>query len=93
MAHWAPSRHVVLDGAVNVRDVGGYRTSYGLEVALGRLFRGDALSQLSGLDTERLDRLGLRTVIYFRDAGRGTADQRGPAAVRGRAGQPAGGRR
>ncbi len=69
MAHWAPSRHVVLDGAVNVGDVGGYRTSDGLEVARGRLFRGDALSQLSGLDTERLDRLGLRTVIDFRSPG------------------------
>ena len=68
-AHWAPSRHVVLDGAVNVRDIGGYRTSYGLEVARGRLFRGDALSQLTGPDVERLDRLGLRTVIDFRTPG------------------------
>ena len=68
-AHWAPSRHVVLDGAVNVRDIGGYRTSDGLQVARGRLFRGDALSQLTGLDVERLDRLGLRTVIDFRTPG------------------------
>jgi protein-tyrosine phosphatase len=68
-AHWAPSRHVVLDGAVNVRDIGGYRTSYGLEVARGRLFRGDALSRLSGHDTERLERLGLRIVVDFRTPG------------------------
>jgi len=68
-AHWAPARHVALDGAVNVRDIGGYRTSYGVEVTRGRLFRGDALSQLSGPDTERLDRLGLRTVIDFRTPG------------------------
>ena len=68
-AHWAPSRHVPLDGAVNVRDIGGYRTSYGLQVTRGRLFRGDALSQLTGPDTERLDRLGLRTVIDFRTPG------------------------
>lgn len=68
-AGWAPSRLVVLDGAVNVRDVGGYRTTYGLEVMRGRLFRGDALSQLSGPDIERLDRLGLRTVIDFRTPG------------------------
>ena len=47
---WALARHVVLDGAVNVRDVGGYQSSYGLQVARGLLFRGDALSQLSGLD-------------------------------------------
>ncbi len=68
-AHWAPSRHVALDGAVNVRDIGGYRTSYGLQVTRGRLFRGDALSQLTGPDVERLDRLGLRTVIDFRTPG------------------------
>jgi protein-tyrosine phosphatase len=68
-AQWAPSRHIVLDGAVNVRDIGGYRTSYGLEVARGRLFRGDALSRLSGHDTERLERLGLRIVVDFRTPG------------------------
>ncbi len=68
-AHWAPAGHVVLDGAVNVRDLGGYRSSYGLQVMRGRLFRGDALSQLSGLDVERLDRLGLRTVVDFRSPG------------------------
>jgi protein-tyrosine phosphatase len=68
-AHWAPAGHVALDGAVNVRDLGGYRSSYGLEVMRGRLFRGDALSQLSGLDVERLDRLGLRTVVDFRSPG------------------------
>jgi protein-tyrosine phosphatase len=68
-AHWAPARHVVLDGAVNVRDVGGYPSSYGLQVAPGLLFRGDALSQLSGLDVTRVDRLGLRTVIDFRSPG------------------------
>jgi len=54
---------------VNVRDIGGYRTNYGLEVMRGRLFRGDALSQLTRLDLEELDRLGLRTVIDFRTPG------------------------
>ena len=68
-AQWAPSRHVALDGAVNVRDTGGYRTSHGLQVTRGRLYRGDALSQLTGPDVERLGRLGLRTVIDFRTPG------------------------
>jgi protein-tyrosine phosphatase len=68
-ARWAPSRQVVLDGAVNVRDIGGYRTSYGLVVTRGRLFRGDALSRLSGPDVDRLDRLGLRIVVDFRTPG------------------------
>ena len=68
-AYWAAPRLVALDGAVNVRDIGGYRTSYGLQVTRGRLFRGDALSQLTGPDVERLDQLGLRTVIDFRTPG------------------------
>ncbi len=64
-----PSRHVALDGAVNVRDIGGYRSAHGLQVTRRRLFRGDSLSQLTSADIERLDRLGLRTVIDFRTAG------------------------
>jgi protein-tyrosine phosphatase len=68
-AERASSRHVPLDGAVNVRDIGGYRSAYGLEVRPGRLFRGDALSRLTGADVERLDRLGLRTIVDFRTAG------------------------
>ena len=66
---WAPARHVALDGAVNVRDIGGYRSTWGLEVRRGRLYRGDALGQLSGHDVQRLDWLGLRTVIDFRTPG------------------------
>src|SRR5208282_3110784 len=66
---WAPSRHVPLEGAVNVRDVGGYRSAYGREVIRGRLFRGDSLSQLTSPDLERLDQLGLRAVIDFRTPG------------------------
>ena len=66
---WAPSRQVALDGAVNVRDIGGYRSAHGLQVVRGRLFRGDTLSQLTSADVDRLDRLGLRTVIDFRTPG------------------------
>ena len=62
-------RQVALDGAVNVRDIGGYRSVGGPEVFRGRLFRGDSLSQLTSSDTEQLDRLGLRTVIDFRTPG------------------------
>ena len=60
---------MVLDGAVNVRDIGGYRSAHGLEVVPGWLFRGDALNRLTSADVELLDRLGLRTVIDFRSAG------------------------
>jgi protein-tyrosine phosphatase len=64
-----PARRVPLDGAVNVRDIGGYRSAHGLEVVSGRLFRADGLNRLTGADVEILDRLGLRTVVDFRSAG------------------------
>ena len=54
---------------MNVRDIGGYRSVHGLEVTRGLLFRGDTLSQLTSADVDRLDRLGLRTVIDFRSPG------------------------
>src|SRR5580658_3452055 len=63
------SRHVPLEGAVNVRDIGGYRSAYGREVMRGRLYRGDSLSQLTAPDLERLEQLGLRSVIDFRTPG------------------------
>jgi protein-tyrosine phosphatase len=60
---------VPLEGAVNVRDIGGYRSVYGREVIRGRLFRGDSLSQLTRPDHDRLEQLGLRIVIDFRTSG------------------------
>ena len=82
-AEWTLSRHVALDGAANVRDIGGYRIVGGPEVVRGRLYRGDSLSQLTSSDVQRLDRLGLRTVIDFRTAGEVllSGDDRLPFAV------------
>jgi protein-tyrosine phosphatase len=67
--YFAPSRHVRLDGAVNLRDIGGYRSIYGPEITRGRIFRGDALSQLTVDDVSMVGSLGLRTVIDFRTPG------------------------
>jgi protein-tyrosine phosphatase len=67
--YFAPSRHVQLDGAVNVRDIGGYRTSYGAGVTRSRLYRGDALNTLSEPDLATIYALDLRTVIDFRTPG------------------------
>ena len=55
-----------LEGAVNVRDLGGLRTADGLQVRHGRVFRGDALSRLTPADVTTLSSLGLRTVVDFR---------------------------
>lgn len=67
--YFAPSRHIGLDGAVNVRDIGGYWSTYGTDVVRGRLYRGDALNQLTADDVSVIASLELRTVIDFRTPG------------------------
>ncbi|EST36548.1 tyrosine-protein phosphatase [Streptomyces roseochromogenus] len=59
-------RHIVLDGAVNVRDLGGYRTVTGREVRYGQVFRADALGKLTDADIAKLSTLHLHTVVDFR---------------------------
>lgn len=78
-------RLLQLEGAVNVRDPGGYRTAHGLEVARGRVLRGDALSRLTAADVATLGGLGLRTVVDFRLPGEvltGGEDRLPPGATR-----------
>ncbi|MFI8998471.1 tyrosine-protein phosphatase [Streptomyces sp. NPDC053542] len=59
-------RHIPLKGAVNVRDLGGYRTERGRHVRYGQVFRADSLSKLTEADVAKLSGLGLRTVVDFR---------------------------
>ncbi|MEV8313051.1 tyrosine-protein phosphatase [Streptomyces sp. NPDC059900] len=59
-------RLVPLQGAVNVRDLGGYRTYDGERVRYGQVFRADALSKLTDADVTTLAGLGLKKVIDFR---------------------------
>jgi protein-tyrosine phosphatase len=63
------SRPMPLEGAVNVRDVGGYRSVSGPEIAPGRVLRADALSRLTVADVRTLGAFGLRTVVDFRMPG------------------------
>ncbi|MQY06641.1 tyrosine-protein phosphatase [Actinomadura macrotermitis] len=56
--------HIPLDGAENIRDLGGLPLAGGGTVASGRLLRADALNRLSEADLERL--AGIRTVVDFR---------------------------
>ncbi|NLU68361.1 tyrosine-protein phosphatase [Streptomyces sp. HNM0574] len=62
----AGGRHLALHGAVNVRDLGGYRTGEGERVRTGRVFRADSLNRLTEADTRKLSRLDLRTVVDLR---------------------------
>jgi len=71
---------IELDGAVNVRDVGGLPTMDGGKTAGGRLLRGDNLQELSPSDVARLVHgIGLTTVVDLRS----TAELRseGPAPL------------
>ncbi len=58
---------VELDGAYNVRDVGGLRTPDGGQTRSGLLYRGDSLDAISAQDEDRLFReLGIGAVIDVR---------------------------
>lgn len=62
------SRWIVLDGAFNVRDLGGYPLPDGV-TRRGALLRGDGLHRLTTDDQHRLIDYGLRTVIDLRHLG------------------------
>jgi protein-tyrosine phosphatase len=58
---------IELDGAVNVRDLGGLPTSDGGTTVPGRLLRSENLQELSAGDVSRLvDEIGLTTVVDLR---------------------------
>jgi protein-tyrosine phosphatase len=59
-------RRLPLDGAHNLRDLGGYATAGGRRVKWGVVYRSDALADLSDDDLAYLGRLGLQRVIDFR---------------------------
>ncbi|MFF8262793.1 tyrosine-protein phosphatase [Streptomyces virginiae] len=59
-------RQIVLQGAVNVRDLGGYRTWTGGQVRQGLVYRSDALGKLTDADVTTVSGLGLTKVVDFR---------------------------
>lgn len=59
-------RRIPLQGAVNVRDLGGYLTYDGARVRNGLVYRGDHLGKLTDADLSVLGGLGLARVIDFR---------------------------
>jgi protein-tyrosine phosphatase len=60
------SRLIPLEGSFNFRDLGGYPGLDGRHTRWGRLFRADALHELTVDDLVQLRDLGLRTVIDLR---------------------------
>jgi protein-tyrosine phosphatase len=59
-------RRLPLEGAVNFRDLGGYRTSDGRYVRWGLAYRSNQLSNLTARDYEYLKSLGIRLVCDVR---------------------------
>lgn len=60
------TRHIALEGAFNVRDLGGYKTASGGETPWSTFLRADALHELTPADVETLLDMGLSTVIDLR---------------------------
>jgi len=60
------TRRVILDGAENVRDLGGYPTNNGKMTRWGKYYRGDSLHRLTITSQKTLYNLGIRTVIDLR---------------------------
>lgn len=62
-------RHIPLEGAVNFRDLGGYRGLDGRAIRRRVLFRADGLSHLTPGDHAEIRKLGIATVIDLRSDG------------------------
>ncbi|MEV6950952.1 tyrosine-protein phosphatase [Streptomyces sp. NPDC051183] len=67
-------RLIKLDGAVNFRDAGGYRTTNGQWVKMGEIYRSDALNKLTANDLAKLQRLRVKTVFDLRMTDERTKD-------------------
>jgi protein-tyrosine phosphatase len=62
------NRLLRLEGAYNVRDIGGYLTAEGHTVQTGRFLRADGLHRLTSVDQDTILGIGVRTVIDLRHA-------------------------
>lgn len=61
-------RRVPLDGAMNFRDLGGYRAFDGRSVKWGKVFRSDNLSGLTDRDLKHLKQMNIGQVYDFRSS-------------------------
>lgn len=60
------TRLVRMQGAINFRDAGGYRTTDGKQVITGKVFRSADISKLSDKDLQTLANKHIHTIIDFR---------------------------
>jgi len=59
-------RRPIVEGAPNLRDLGGYETTDGRRVKWGRIFRSSNLGRLTDKGLRQIQRLGIQLVCDFR---------------------------
>ena len=62
----APVRWIKIDGASNVRDMGGWSTASGQKVKYGMLYRGQNIDNISDAGIATIKQLGLKTELDLR---------------------------
>jgi protein-tyrosine phosphatase len=65
-AHDGGERFIPIDGTVNFREIGGYRTQDGKTVKRGALYRSDKLDDLTEQGQQQLQALGVQAVCDLR---------------------------
>jgi protein-tyrosine phosphatase len=66
MSALAGTRRIVFEGADNLRDLGGYASQLGGQVAWGKVFRAGRLDELTLADHDTFAELGIRTIYDLR---------------------------
>jgi protein-tyrosine phosphatase len=61
-------RHILLEGSLNLRDLGGYESADGRLVRAGCVFRSDELHALTDADVAVISSLGIRVLFDLRNA-------------------------
>ncbi|MCC8153854.1 MAG: tyrosine-protein phosphatase [Tannerellaceae bacterium] len=64
--HIVSSRSVIMDNVENLRDLGGYPGGNDHTTRWGKIYRSGALYDLTVLDSVRMERLGIKTIIDLR---------------------------
>ncbi|KEQ74164.1 hypothetical protein M436DRAFT_43805, partial [Aureobasidium namibiae CBS 147.97] len=59
-------RSIIMEGTLNMRELGSLRTSDGKHIIKGRLFRSADLAQITINDIQALEQLGIKTVVDLR---------------------------
>jgi protein-tyrosine phosphatase len=65
-AYYASSREIVLEGAANFRDLGGYATKDGRQMRWGKIYRSADISKLTDNDVRILSELNIKMVCDLR---------------------------